>query len=241
MPRFIKKSLTKPMDNKCKNCSVKQENIFKSLEEGALQKISACKSSLTVKKGSVIFQEGEHINGVYCIKEGVCKLTKLCPNGKSQIVRFVSKGSLLGQRSVVSQEPANLTATAIKDMKICFIPKERILSSFAEEAHFSSELLKDLCSDLRKADNFIVDMAQKNVKQRLADTLLRLENLLGTDSEGFIDVKLSREEIASVVGTATESLIRTLSEFAKNNYIQTQGKRIKIANRTLLQKLSQSV
>lgn len=229
------------MNIECKNCSTHNQGVFKLLKSKTLHQMASCKSSYIVKKGEVIFEEGELLNGVYCIDEGVCKLTKLSPNGKNQIVRFVKKGDVLGQRSVIGQEKVNLTATAVKDMKVCFIPKEYILSAFAENPVFSIGIFKGMCNELREADNFIVDLAQKTVKQRLADALLNLKETFGYDVEGFIDIQLSREEIANLVGTATESLIRILSDFSKNELIETKGKRIKIICEKKLKRTSQGI
>ena len=99
------------------------------------------------------------------------------------------------------------------------------------------ELAKIVSDELRKSDNQIVDMVHKRVKQRLAETLCLLENTFGTDAQGYIASPLVREEIANLVGTATESLIRTLSNFAKDGIVELKGKHIRIANRNLLKKI----
>lgn len=216
------------MDFGCNTCKSLHINPLKSLEKNSLYQISNLKHSHFIKKGSILFEEGDMLSGVFCIKEGVCKLTKLSSNGKSQIVRFVKNGDILGLPNIVSQEPAYLTATALKNLRVCFIPKEQILTSISENIQFSSQLIKTSYSELCKAENIIVDMAQKTAKQRLADSLLYLKETFSIDNEGFIDIKLSREEIGNLIGTATESIIRMLSEFSKNGIIQTQGKRIKI-------------
>ncbi|AEK24147.1 Fumarate and nitrate reduction regulatory protein [Capnocytophaga canimorsus Cc5] len=226
---------------KCEQCTNKLNNALKSLSISELGKISMCKSGMTIKKGDVIFEEGETLSGVYCIVEGVCKLSKLCTNGKSQIVRFVVKGDILGQRSVIGKQPANLTAVALTDVQACFIPKEEVLASFVQNTDFSSEVLKEVCEELKRADDTIVDLAQKTVKQRLASALLFLEKTFGNDSNGFINVQLSREEIGNMIGSATESLIRMLSDFNKNNWIITKGKRIRITNPKQLQKIAEGI
>ena len=92
-----------------------------------LKKVSDSKTTKTVKKGDPIFEEGDKLNGVYCVRNGVSKLSKLSANGKDQIVKFASKGEVLGQRSVISQESTNLSAIAVDDMEVCFIPKESCL------------------------------------------------------------------------------------------------------------------
>lgn len=113
--------------SKCELCIIKQFNSLKALTKDELVRISACKTSKTIKKGEVIFEEGESLNGVYCIRDGICKLTKLSANGKDQIVKLVERGQILGQRSVISDERTNLRATALNDMELCFIPKAEII------------------------------------------------------------------------------------------------------------------
>jgi CRP-like cAMP-binding protein len=197
-----------------------------------------CKTSYTIKKGESIFEEGEMTNGIYCIKDGVCKLSKLSSNGKDQIVKLVKPGELLGQRSMISEEPANLSAVALEDMEVCFIPKTEIMQFFTQNNNFSMNVMKTICGDLKDADQNMVTMAQKSVKERLAETLLYLEDTFGTDIDGSLRLQLSREELAGMIGTATESCIRLLSELNKNGLIELVGKKIKIIDKSKLQRLS---
>ena len=115
---------------KCEQCIVREFSALKTLTKDELITMSTCKTAVTVRKGDSIFVEGENVKGVFCIKEGVCKMTKLSANGKDQIVKLTQRGELLGQRSLISDEPANLSATAVEDMEVCFIPKSEILSFF---------------------------------------------------------------------------------------------------------------
>ncbi|MGE5943462.1 MAG: Crp/Fnr family transcriptional regulator, partial [Flavobacteriales bacterium] len=156
---------------KCEQCIIKQFNALKSLSKEELIRISSCKTSMAIKKGDVIFEEGDTINGVYCVKDGICKLSKLSSNGKDQIVKIVVKGDLLGQRSLITGETANLQATALNDMELCFIPKNEIVFDLLNNSKFSFDVLKEMAHDLKEADDIIVNMAQKTVRQRLAETI----------------------------------------------------------------------
>ncbi|MDO5104320.1 Crp/Fnr family transcriptional regulator [Capnocytophaga sp.] len=227
-----------PEQNHCNQCAIHNNNPLKMLQDEQLHDVSRCKTNIVFEKGDVIFKEGSTLAGVYCISQGFCKLSKLCPNGKIQIVRFACKGDILGQRSVISREAVNLTATALTHVKACFIPKDIIFESFASNGKFSTEIFRNVCSELRKADDAIVDFAQKTAKQRLASSLLFLEEIFGKDPQAFINVQLSREEIGNMIGSATESLIRMLSDFTKNKWIETHSKRIKILDRKQLEKIS---
>jgi len=225
--------------SKCEQCIVRQFSSLKALGKDELIRMAECKTSYTIKKGESIFEEGENINGIYCIKDGVCKLSKLSPNGKDQIVKLVKSGELLGQRSTISDEPTNLSAVALEDMEVCFIPKAEILGFFNTNNQFSMNVMKTICGDLKESDDHMVSMAQKSVKQRLAETLLYLEDNFGKKADGSLHVQLSREELAGMIGTATESCIRLLSEFNKTGLISLQGKNIHLINRNKLSRLSE--
>lgn len=212
--------------SKCEQCIVREFSSLKALNKDELLKIANCKSSYTIKKGEPIFEEGENVNGIFCVKDGVCKLSKLSPNGKDQIVKLVSKGELLGQRSMISDEPVNLSAIALEDMEVCFIPKSEIMGLFNQNNNFSMNVMKAICGDLKEADDHMVAMAQKTVKERLAETLLYLKDTFGTNDDQSLKTQLSREELASMIGTATESCIRLLSDFNKNGLIEIKGKKI---------------
>ncbi|NHM07542.1 Crp/Fnr family transcriptional regulator [Flavobacterium sp. CYK-4] len=225
--------------SKCEQCIVREFSSLKALTKDELVRMANCKTSKTVRKGETIFSEGEILNGVYCVKDGVCKMTKLSSNGRDQIVNLIKKGELLGQRSLISEEPVNLSAVALEDMQICFIPKSEILTFFNENNRFSMNVMKTICGDLKQADDLMVGMAQKTVKERLAQTLLYLEDEFGVNADKSLKLQLSREEIASMIGTATESCIRLLSEFNKLELIEINGKKIIIKDRNKLARISE--
>ena len=214
--------------SKCDQCIIRQFNSLKALTKDELIRISGCKTSKIIKKGDIIFEEGETLNGVFCVKDGICKLSKLSANGKDQIVKLVVKGDLLGQRSLIGDESANLSAVALNDMEVCFIPKHEIMADLQNNSNFSMDVLQQMAHDLKESDNVIVNMAQKSVKQRLAESLLYIHNHFGNNEDGFLSVVLSREDYANIVGTATESAIRILSQLKKEGLISTSGKQIKI-------------
>ena len=215
---------------KCESCIVREFNSFKSLTTEEVRRVSACKTGKTYKKGHVIFDEGDTLNGVYCIKDGVCKLSKLSENGKDQTVKLVIHGGLLGKRSLITNEVSSLTATALTDMEMCFVPKAEVIEDLQKNNKFTMDVLKTMTEDLKESEHSIVNMAQKPVKKRMAEALLYIRNNFGVDNEGYLNIVISREDYASIVGTATESAIRILSQFKKEGFITTSGKRIRIEN-----------
>ncbi|MDY2587715.1 Crp/Fnr family transcriptional regulator [Winogradskyella aquimaris] len=214
--------------SKCESCIVKEFNSLKSLTRDELMRVSACKTGKLYKKGQLIFEEGETLNGVYCVRSGVCKLTKLSENGKDQVVKLVVKGDLLGKRSLVTDQKTNLSAVALNDMEMCFIPKSEIMDDLSKNPKFTMDVLREMANDLKDSDVSLVNMAQKSVKKRMAEILMYSHDSFGTDDDGYLSIVLSREDYASIVGTATESAIRILSQFKKEGLISTTGKRIKI-------------
>ncbi|MFB9054065.1 Crp/Fnr family transcriptional regulator [Formosa undariae] len=219
----------------CEQCMVRKLSALKMLKGEEIKAISCAKITKHIKKGEIIFKEDEMLNGVYCISSGVCKLTKLTEKGKEQVVRLVVKGELLGQRSVIINEVANLTATALNDMEVCYIPKQEIIQDLMKNNDFSLSMLRRMAEDLKDAETAIINMAQKSVRKRLAEIILYLCDNFGVDESGYLKVTLSRDDFASIVGTATESVIRTLSQFKKEDLLKTTGKKIRIINREELE------
>jgi CRP-like cAMP-binding protein len=224
--------------SKCEQCIVREFSSLKALNKDELVKLAACKTSSAVKKGDSIFDEGDSVNGIYCITVGVCKLSKLSPNGKDQIVRLVKPGELLGQRSMISDEPANLSAVALEDMEVCFIPKSEVMNMFDNNNQFSMNMMKTICGDLKDASEHMVSISQKTVKERLAETLIYLDESFGKNKDGSLRIQLSREELAGMIGTATESCIRLLSDFNKIGLIELIGKKIVIKDLNKLKRIA---
>lgn len=223
---------------KCEQCIVRELSSLKALNKDELLKIAECKTSRSIKKGEPIFEEGDVVNGVYCIKTGVCKMSKLSANGKDQIVKLIKAGELLGQRSMISDEPANLSAVALDDMEVCFIPKTEILGFFDTNNQFSMNLMKTICGDLKDTSDHLVSISQKTVKERLAETLIYLQDNFGKNPDGSLIIQLSREELAGMIGTATESCIRLLSDFKKLGLIELNGKKIILKDLTKLKRIA---
>lgn len=221
-------------ETRCEQCVIRQFNSLRAMSKEELKKVSDTKTTQYYKKGEAIFAEGDKLNGVFCVSDGISKLSKLSSNGKDQIVKLATKGHLLGQRSVISNEPANLSAIAVNDMQVCFIPKEGILNTLNSNSNFAVEVLRHMAHDLKEADDVIVNMSQQTVKQRVAEAFLYMKKNFGEDDKGFLNLTLSREEISNVVGTATESCIRIISEFKKENWLKASGKKLAISNEKAL-------
>ncbi|MFA5404737.1 MAG: Crp/Fnr family transcriptional regulator [Ignavibacteria bacterium] len=231
--------MRKSIDTKyCEVCNSTKKSIFKDFNGEEVEKLNLNKNCNFYKKGQVIFFEGNYPDGLFCIREGKVKVFKIGSTGKEQIIRFAKNGDALGYRALLVGEIYSASASALEDSHICFIRKETVFELFKSNHNFSLSLLKLLSRDLEDVENKMVKLAQKPVRDRLAEALLILKETYGTDKQGNINISLSREDFASIVGTATETVIRLLADFKKENLISTKGKKIKILDIDGLVKIS---
>jgi CRP-like cAMP-binding protein len=222
----------------CDKCSLESASIFKHLKPDEVTAINFEKDFRQYNRGDILYQEGNRISGFYCINSGIIKVFKTGFDGKEQIIRFAKKGDIIAYRSVLSNESACTSAKVIEDCQVCFIPSEILISFIKTNPDFALELMKLACHELGEANSFITDIAQKTVRERLAEVLLFLVNDFGLDNQQFLNISLTREELANIVGTATESVIRLLSEFKSDKLVELHGRRIKIINTKGLEKIS---
>ena len=222
----------------CDKCSLDSSSIFKYLKPDEVTTINFEKDFRHYKRGDILYQEGNRISGFYCVNSGIIKVFKTGFDGKEQIIRFAKKGDIIAYRSVLSNELACTSAKVIEDCQVCFIPSEILISFIKTNSSFALELMKLACHELGEANSFITDIAQKTVRERLAEVLLFLVTDFGLDNQQFLNISLTREELANIVGTATESVIRLLSEFKSDKLVELNGRRIKIINTKGLEKIS---
>ncbi|OQY00785.1 MAG: Crp/Fnr family transcriptional regulator [Bacteroidetes bacterium 4572_117] len=196
----------------CNDC-FRVNTLFSNLSNDELNILTFEKGCNFYKRGNIVYQERNRIGGIYCLSKGVIKLFKTGIDGKEQIIRFAQKGDIIGYRSILSQELACTTAKVIEDAVLCFIPANLFINMVKENSDFSMQIMRLSLKELGEANKFIIDIAQKTVRERLAEILILLQNTFLLDSEKYLQVSLTREELANLVGTATESVIRLLSEF----------------------------
>jgi len=220
---------TKHLD--CEHCEARYKSIFCDLKGDHLAEINEHKGCNIYKKGQTIFSEGFFPQGLFCINSGKIKISQVGDNGREQIIRLTKEGDILGYRALLSGGKYSASAVALEDCSICLIPKDIFFKVIEGESSLSMQIMKLLSTDLGKAEHKITDLAQKPVRERMAEAILFLKETYGTENDGkTLNVSLSREEIANVVGTATETAIRLLSEFKSDAIIELQAKKIKIVN-----------
>ncbi len=222
----------------CEECIAKDHPIFRDLSPSEIETLNFDKGCSAYKRGNIIYHEGNRINGYYCVNNGIVKMYKTGIDGKEQIIRFAKCGDIIGYRSVLSKELACTTAKVIEDAVLCFIPADSLFYLMKNNSSFAMNLMQLTCKELGEANNYITDIAQKTVRERLAEVLLLLKDKFDLDEDQILKISLTREELANLVGTATESVIRLLSEFKSDQLIELQGRKIKILNLAGLQKVA---
>ncbi len=224
----------------CELCASRKHSLLSDLSEQHICTISENKNSISHKKGQILYYEGTKPLGIFCIQSGVVKVFKTASNGKEQIIYLAKAGDFLGYAALLGEENYGTTATIIEDATICFIPRDAFLSTLLSNTPFFKRITKALSHELGILQEKLTDSTQKSIRERLAYILLQLSQSFGVEGNESrkIDLVLSREEIAGLVGTATESVIRLLSEFKKDGLIQLEGKRIIIKDPKGLARLS---
>lgn len=215
----------------CDKCTSRFGNVFCALNSAQVSEMSAEKNCSIYKKGQVIFNEGNRPSGMYCINRGKIKIFQTGEEGKEQILRLAKEGDILGYRSLISGDAYSASASVMEDATVCFIPKSSFFEFLQTNSELSSKMMQLLSHDLKETENRLIVLAQKSVRERMAETILMLNEFYGADKEGVINSIVSRDDIANIVGTATETTIRILSDFKSEKLIELLGKKIKIINR----------
>ncbi len=210
--------------------------LFADLSDNEIEFIDKHSKIIDIKKGEYIFKEDAQPYALFCMFVGKAKLFKTGEEGKEQIVRFANTGDIIGYRALLSGDCYQCSASAIVNSTLLSIPKEVVEEVFDRNLNMYKTFVKHLANDLRQAEITITDLAQKPVRERVAECVLLLKQTYGLDDERYINIKLSREEMASIVGTATETVIRLLSEFKKDGIIEMDIRRIRIKDQERLER-----
>jgi CRP-like cAMP-binding protein len=181
------------------------------------------------QKGQQIFQEGSAAIGLHCVNQGKIKITKTSGEGKEQITRLVKAGDMLGFQSVVAETKYTTSAVALDDCVVCFIPRSDFFRVWQSNTQFSTSLMQMMAKALGAAEVQMLHLAYKPVRERLAEALLLLVHTFGEQGSNTpFSMSVSREDLASLVGTAKETAIRLLSEFKDAGIIATRGSQLTI-------------
>jgi CRP-like cAMP-binding protein len=215
--------------------------IFSELGSSDLQSLSEQKTTSYFKKGQTLFVEDSPSAGLHCVWSGSIKLSKSGARGTDTILKIAQEGDVLGYRGILTGENNKTTATAMTDSVICFFGRDCIVKMLRKQPGVAIRLIGRLGRDLDSAEDRIDSMAQRNAFERTAELLLLLKSSHGKkngNSEWVIDLRLKREELASMAGVSMVTLIRTLSELKSEKVIGEIEKTISILDEERLIQLA---
>ncbi|MDO7743249.1 MAG: Crp/Fnr family transcriptional regulator [Pedobacter sp.] len=200
--------------------------------------IAAHKKNFIAKKGEVIIKEGDPVSGVYFVTSGNVKVHKQWGD-RELILRFANDGAIFGHRgisSTISTYP--ISATALENTQLCFVDIEFFKATLKVNHEFAYGMLMFYADELHNSEKRMRELALMSVKSRLAEAILDLRDQFGLNAEGFLNLELSRQDLAAFTGTTYETVFRIMNELLGENLIRVKGKMIGIVDEAGLKDLS---
>jgi len=200
--------------------------------------IAAHKKNFIAKKGEVIIKEGDPVSGVYFVTSGNVKVHKQWGD-RELILRFANDGAIFGHRgisSTISTYP--ISATALENTQLCFVDIEFFKATLKVNHEFAYGMLMFYADELHNSEKRMRELALMSVKSRLAEAILDLRDQFGLNTEGFLRLELSRQDLAAFTGTTYETVFRIMNELLGENLIRVKGKMIGIVDEVGLKELS---
>jgi len=223
----------------CQTCPHRKNPLMGCCAMEELEFVTANKSTQHYQKGQVIYQEGSQALGFYCIYQGKIKLSKAGGDNKEQIVSLFREGDVLGYRALLAGTRYSSSAVALEDSVVCFVPRPDFLRLVQGNTQFSTALMQLLARSLGQAEERMLHLAYKPVRERLAGALLFVMQTFRQEGEELpFRIALGREDLAALVGTAKETVSRLLSELKDMGIIATRGSQITILKPSRLLEIS---
>jgi CRP-like cAMP-binding protein/CheY-like chemotaxis protein len=233
--RFKRKSILKK--ESIKNITDFNSFINDIQDFDSLKKIYQNREVRTYKKKEEIYKEHTYPKGIYFINKGKVKIYHSNELGKELITELHTTGDFFGYLSLLNGKKYSSTASALEDSEIYMIPKENFFSLIYQNVEVSKKFIELLSNNLLETEKQLVKLAYNSVRKRLAEALIKLSNKYKKDEDQHFSMNVSREDLANIVGTATETVIRTLSDLKDDKFIEISAGNITILDYDKLSKL----
>lgn len=206
----------------------KSNSVINNLPPEELDRLTENMSTQVYNKGEIIFREGAFATGIFFIKEGKAKKYKVDKDGREQIIYVANTGEILGYHALLAEERYFDSAAVLEDSEIGFIPKEDFFEVLENSKILPQRLLKTLSHEFFVLANSIALFAQRSVRERFAMQLVLMrEKYKENFTPGMdVEINMSREDLASLVGTARENILRILKDFKEEGILETKGRKI---------------
>ena len=224
--RLAKAAILKEQRSVHSNKIIHQHNDSIKTLDDLNEFINSNKKIRVYKSGEVVYDEGNHANNIYLIRSGVIKSHKIDEFGKELITKIFKTGEFFGYTSLTENMPYLESATAMEKSEVVAISKDDLKKLLKQNHKLTLEFIQLLADNLIEFKEQLLQMAYGSVKKKTASTILQFTEKIPSKSEGTI--KISRSDLASVAGIATESLIRTLSSLKKDGLIDIEGRNITV-------------
>jgi CRP-like cAMP-binding protein len=204
------------------------QSILAGLPAPDLQLLTAGRTGQLYKKGEILFKEDGYATGIYYLRSGKAKKYKVTKDGREHIIYVANSGDLLGFHAILAGDNYPDSAAVIEDSHVLFIPKEDFLGAVRQSEELNKRLLKTLSHEFVVLTNSLALYAQKPVRERLALQLVVVREKYKEDFEPgeSVEINMSREDLANLVGTARENVVRVLTEFKNEGILETHGRKI---------------
>lgn len=216
------------------NYHLKSSSFYESLNAKEEAYIKEHLQRHEFKKGQELFKEGSYSKGIYIVKKGKIKIFKSTQHGAERMVYIYKKGDYFGYRPLLAGDPQPVTAVAMDHVVVGFVPKDVFLNLFNRSESLPRRISLILSKEFSVWINKMTVFTEYSVKERVALSLLILNRVYQRDDEKRVIISINRDDFASFVGTAKESLVRTLRHFKDEKIIATQGTKILIKRPELL-------
>ena len=225
------------MEKVNKNCNLETCFLCRNCLRHWLPAVEAHKQNVNFKKGEKIFEEGNVVKGIFFLFKGKIKVHKKWGKDRQLILHFAKEGDIVGYRGLGSQKIYPVSATALEDVILCFIEIPFFETTLQANPGFTYTLMQFYANELQQAERRIGNLVHLDVKSRVAETLLMLKRDFGENEDGFINITLTKQDLASYAGTTYETFFRMITELAKEKIVRLAGKDIAILKEKKLEKL----
>lgn len=211
-----------------KKCNLRSCAFCQSCLPEWLQAVDCARKTFVYKKGDQLFAEGDKVRGIYYVNEGIVKVHRKWAEAKELIVRFAGTGDIVGHRGLARNLIYPISATAIEPVTACFIDIDFFIASLKVNQQLLYNLVLFFADELQESEKKMGSLANMPVKGRIIQCLMTLQNKFGCNDQGFINIELSKQDIASYIGTTYETFFRIMNELTEEKLLETEGKKIRI-------------
>lgn len=223
-----------------KKYAANQEGVKELMHDAgkldAWNELSSGRNINVYKKKQVIYNEGNHPNRLFYVQKGKVKLYKSNEDGKDLTIGLYGEGDFFGYMALLENSVYRETAEALEDAEIAIIPREDFDDLIRENPLVMKKFIQILAGNVVEKENQLLGLAYNSLRKRVADSLIMLQKKFGKGKSPF-SIHISREDLANIAGTATESLIRTLSDFKAEKLIEIKDGQIILTNEKKLSSL----